>query len=70
MKSTSHHLVMSALYKGRKVERPPAENPTSIVCHGLMDAVFADKIGADGYGKDAAEAVKLVRGIMSASSGN
>ena len=38
MKSTSHNLVMSALYNGRKGDRPPAGNPTSIVCHGLMDA--------------------------------
>jgi len=29
---------MSALYNGRKGDRPPAGNPTSIVCHGLMDA--------------------------------
>jgi 5-methyltetrahydrofolate--homocysteine methyltransferase len=35
-----------------------------------LDAAFADKIGADGYGKDAAEAVKLARDFMSASSGN
>jgi 5-methyltetrahydrofolate--homocysteine methyltransferase len=33
-----------------------------------LDAVFADKIGADGYGKDAAEAVKLARSFMSAGS--
>jgi len=38
MKSTSHNLIMSALYNGRKGDRPPAGNPTSIVCHGLMDA--------------------------------
>lgn len=38
LKSTSHNLVMSALYNGRKGERPPAGNPTSIVCHDLMDA--------------------------------
>jgi len=29
---------MSALYNGRKGSRPPAGNPTSIVCHGLMKA--------------------------------
>ena len=29
---------MSALYGGRRGERPPAGNPTSIVCHALMDA--------------------------------
>jgi len=70
MKSTSHNLVMSALYNGRKGERTPAGNLTSIVCHGLMDAALAQKSGADGYGKDAAEAVKLARDFMSASSGN
>jgi len=37
MKSTPHNLIMSALYNGRKGERPPAGNPTSIVCHELMD---------------------------------
>lgn len=37
MKSTSYNLIMSALYKGMKGERPPVGNPTSIVCHGLMD---------------------------------
>jgi [methyl-Co(III) methanol-specific corrinoid protein]:coenzyme M methyltransferase len=29
---------MSALFNGRKGKRPPVGNPTSIVCHGLMDA--------------------------------
>ncbi len=38
MKSTPYNLVMSALYNGRKGERPPAGNPTSIVCQDLMDA--------------------------------
>ena len=38
MRDTSYNLVMSALFNGRKGERPPAGNPTSIVCHGLMDA--------------------------------
>jgi len=38
MKSTPHNLVMSALFGGRRGERPPAGNPTSIVCHDLMDA--------------------------------
>jgi [methyl-Co(III) methanol-specific corrinoid protein]:coenzyme M methyltransferase len=28
---------MSALYKGKKGDRPPAANPTSIVCQELMD---------------------------------
>jgi MtaA/CmuA family methyltransferase len=38
MKSTPYNLIMSALYKGMKGDRPPAGNPTSVVCHGLMDA--------------------------------
>ncbi len=38
MKSTSCNLILSALYKGVKGDRPPVGNPTSIVCHGLMDA--------------------------------
>jgi [methyl-Co(III) methanol-specific corrinoid protein]:coenzyme M methyltransferase len=38
MKSTPHNLFMSALYNGRKGERPPVGNPTSIICHDLMDA--------------------------------
>lgn len=29
---------MSALYGGRRGDRPPAGNPTSIICHDLMDA--------------------------------
>jgi MtaA/CmuA family methyltransferase len=37
MKTTAYNLVMSALYNGRKGNRPPAVNPTSIVCHGLME---------------------------------
>jgi len=38
MKNTPRNLVMSALFNGRKGSRPPVGNPTSIVCHGLMDA--------------------------------
>jgi len=38
MKTSSYNLVMSALFNGRKGERPPAGNPTSIVCQDLMDA--------------------------------
>ncbi len=37
MKSSSYNLIMSALSNGRRGERPPAGNPTSVVCHGLMD---------------------------------
>lgn len=42
MKSTPYNLVMSALYGGRKGNRPPVVNPTAIVCHELMDAVGVD----------------------------
>ena len=38
MKSKPYNLVMSALFNGRKGERPPVVNPTSIACHDLMDA--------------------------------
>ncbi len=38
MKESSYNLVMSAVFNGRKGKRPPVGNPTSIVCHGLMDA--------------------------------
>jgi len=38
MKESSYNLVMSAVFNGRKGKRPPAGNPTSNVCHGLMDA--------------------------------
>ena len=38
MKPSSYNLVMSAMFNGRKGERPPAVNPTSIACHDLMDA--------------------------------
>ncbi len=37
MKSTPYNLIMSALYNGRKGQRPPVGNPTSIVCQDLMD---------------------------------
>lgn len=32
-----------------------------------LDSTFADKIGADGYGKDASQAVQLARGFMAGS---
>jgi [methyl-Co(III) methanol-specific corrinoid protein]:coenzyme M methyltransferase len=38
MRSSGYQLVMSAMFKGRKGERPPSGTPTSIACHGLMDA--------------------------------
>ncbi len=38
MKPSSYNLIMSAMFNGRRGERPPVGNPTSIVCHGLMDA--------------------------------
>ena len=37
MKSSSYQLVMSAMFNGKKGERPPTGNPTSIVCHDLMN---------------------------------
>jgi MtaA/CmuA family methyltransferase len=37
MKINSHRLVMSAMFGGRRGPRPPVGNPTSIVCHGLME---------------------------------
>lgn len=36
MKSNPFNLVMSAMFGGRRGPRPPAVNPTSIACHGLM----------------------------------
>ncbi|SHF44787.1 [methyl-Co(III) methanol-specific corrinoid protein]:coenzyme M methyltransferase [Desulfacinum infernum DSM 9756] len=39
MKESSYSLFMSALFNGRKGSRPPVANPTSIVCHELMDRV-------------------------------
>jgi MtaA/CmuA family methyltransferase len=39
LKETPRNLIMSALFNGRKGSRPPAGNPTSIACHGLMDIV-------------------------------
>jgi [methyl-Co(III) methanol-specific corrinoid protein]:coenzyme M methyltransferase len=38
MKSTAYNLVMSAMFNGRKGDRPPVGNPTSIACQDLMDA--------------------------------
>jgi [methyl-Co(III) methanol-specific corrinoid protein]:coenzyme M methyltransferase len=38
MKSTPFSLIMSALFGGRKGDRPPVGNPTSVVCHDLLDA--------------------------------
>jgi len=38
MKGSPYNLVMSGLMGGRRGERPPVGNPTSIVCHGLMEA--------------------------------
>jgi 5-methyltetrahydrofolate--homocysteine methyltransferase len=32
-----------------------------------VDAAFAEKIGADGYGKDAAEAVQIAKGFLSSN---
>lgn len=38
MKSSSYQLVMSAMFRGSKGERPPTGTPTSIACHDLMEA--------------------------------
>ncbi len=38
MDYSPYRLVMAGLYQGRKGQRPPVANPTSIVCHGLLDA--------------------------------
>jgi len=38
MKESSYNLTMSAVFNGRKGDRPPVGSPTSIICHGLMDA--------------------------------
>lgn len=38
MDNSPYRLAMSALYQGRRGVRPAVANPTSIVCHGLMDA--------------------------------
>ena len=38
MKSSGYQLVMSAMFKGEKGDRPPTGTPTSIACHDLMDA--------------------------------
>jgi [methyl-Co(III) methanol-specific corrinoid protein]:coenzyme M methyltransferase len=46
MKSSSYNLIMSAMFNGRRGERPPVGNPTSIVCHGLMDAAGVSFPGA------------------------
>lgn len=39
MKTSSYKLVMSAIFRGKKGNRPPTCTPTSIACHDLMDAV-------------------------------
>jgi [methyl-Co(III) methanol-specific corrinoid protein]:coenzyme M methyltransferase len=38
MRESGFNLFMSGLFNGRRGIRPPVGNPTSIVCHGLMDA--------------------------------
>ncbi len=37
MDQSPYRLAMAALYQGRKGSRPPAVNPTSVICHALMD---------------------------------
>ncbi len=41
MKCSSYNLIMSALFGGRKGNRPPVGNPTSIACVELMQACGA-----------------------------
>ena len=62
MKTSSYNLVMSAMYNGRKGDRPPVGNPTSIVCHGLMDT--AEVSFPDAH-LDAKMAVEKVGTLMS-----
>jgi MtaA/CmuA family methyltransferase len=38
MNYSPYQLVMSGLYQGRKGQRPPVANPTSIICKGLLEA--------------------------------
>jgi [methyl-Co(III) methanol-specific corrinoid protein]:coenzyme M methyltransferase len=38
VKTMPRNLIMSAVFNGRKGRRPAVGNPTSIVCHELMDA--------------------------------
>jgi 5-methyltetrahydrofolate--homocysteine methyltransferase len=45
-------------------ERKLRDRVKVIIGGAPVDATFAEKIGADGYGKDAAEAVKLARGLI------
>ena len=37
MKPSPYNLFMSALFRGSKGARPAVGNPTSIVCHDLME---------------------------------
>lgn len=39
MELSNYNLAISAIFDGRKGNRPPAVNPTAIACHDLMDAV-------------------------------
>jgi len=47
------------------LEKEGIRNSLRIMVGGApVDAAFAEKIGADGYGKDAAEAVQIARNLM------
>jgi 5-methyltetrahydrofolate--homocysteine methyltransferase len=46
-------------------EKGLRDNVKVMVGGAPVDAAFAEKIGADGYGKDAAEAVQIVKGFLS-----
>ena len=41
-----------------------SEKPKVIIGGGCISQKYADKIGADGYSKNAMEAVQLVRSLM------
>ena len=74
MKSTSHNLIMSALLTTTMPEMEKAieelksrefrDHVKVMVGGAPVNAVFAEKIGADAYGNDAAEAVEISRRFL------
>jgi 5-methyltetrahydrofolate--homocysteine methyltransferase len=49
------------------LERKGLRDQVKVMVGGApVDAAFAGKIGADGYGKDAGEAVRLARELVAA----
>ena len=66
--SCFHELIFSSLSGGMfdAIKSKGLRNSLKVIVGGApLDAAFAEKIGADGYGKDAAEAVKLARSFFS-----